>query len=223
MLKVSNLTKTFNQGGHRVNAVDDISFDIDEGQFASIVGRSGSGKSTLLGLLGALDSPTSGSIEIDNRDVAKMRDGKLIAYRRSTIGFVFQNYNLVPNLNAIENVTLPMEYNGVKRKEAARRAKKLLDQVGIEGDKQKRRPGKMSGGEQQRVSIARALANNPSVILADEPTGNLDSENGRMIFELLHNLARSENTTIIVVTHDLDIAGKTDRVIKIQDGKLIAK
>jgi putative ABC transport system ATP-binding protein len=221
MLKVSNLTKTFNQAGHKVSAVDDVSFTVGEGEFVSIVGRSGSGKSTLLGLLGALDSPTSGSIDIDDHDVAKMRDHKLIAYRRSTIGFVFQNYNLVPNLNAIENVTLPMEYNGVKKKEAVSRAKKLLDQVGIEGDKQNRRPGKMSGGEQQRVSIARALANQPSVILADEPTGNLDTENGRMIFELLHNLARSENTTIIVVTHDLDIAGKTDRVIKIQDGKII--
>jgi len=223
MLKVSNLTKTFSQGGHRVNAVDGISFEIDEGQFVSIVGKSGSGKSTLLGLLGALDSPTSGSIDIDGQDVARMRDHKLIAYRRTTIGFVFQSYNLVPNLNAIENVTLPMEYNGIKGKKAVERAKRLLDQVGIQGDKQKRRPGKMSGGEQQRVSIARSLANHPSVILADEPTGNLDSENGRMIFELLHNLARSENTTIIVVTHDLDIAGKTDRVIKIQDGKLTSK
>ena len=222
MLKVSNLTKTFNQGGHKVSAVDDISFSIGEGEFVSIVGRSGSGKSTLLGLLGALDSPTSGSIDIDGNDVARMRDHKLIAYRRITIGFVFQSYNLVPNLNAIENVTLPMEYNGIKKKAAIERAKKLLDQVGIEGDKQKRRPGKMSGGEQQRVSIARALANQPSVILADEPTGNLDTENGRMIFDLLHNLTRTENTTIIVVTHDLDIAGKTDRVIKIQDGKLIS-
>ncbi len=220
MLTVTNLTKTFNQGGNKVAAVNDMSFAIGEGEFVSIVGRSGSGKSTLLGLLGALDSPSEGSIEIDGKDVAKMRDHKLIAYRRSTIGFVFQNYNLVPNLNALENVMLPMEYNGTKKKAALARAQKLLDQVGIKDDKQKRRPGKMSGGEQQRVSIARALANQPSVILADEPTGNLDSENGRMIFELLHDLAKTENTTIIVVTHDLDIAGRTDRTLSIQDGKL---
>lgn len=220
MLTVTNLNKTFNQAGHKITAVNDMSFTIGEGEFVSVVGRSGSGKSTLLGLLGALDNPTSGSIEINGQDIAKMHDSKLIAYRRSTIGFVFQSYNLVPNLNAIENVTLPMEYNGIKKKAAITRAKKLLSQVGIEGDKQKRRPGKMSGGEQQRVSIARALANQPSVILADEPTGNLDSENGSMIFDLLHDLAKSENTTIIVVTHDLDIAGRTDRVLKIQDGKL---
>jgi putative ABC transport system ATP-binding protein len=220
MLAVSNLIKKYNQGGHTVAAVDDISFSVDAGEFVSIVGRSGSGKSTLLGLLGALDSPTSGSIELDNQDIAKLRDHKLIAYRRQGIGFVFQSYNLIPNLNALENVMLPMEYDGVRRKAATNRAKELLAQVGITGDKQKRRPGKMSGGEQQRVSIARALANRPSLILADEPTGNLDSENGRMIFDLLHDLARTENTTIIVVTHDLEIAGQTDRVLRLRDGKL---
>lgn len=221
MLVVKNLVKQFNQGRDAVAAVNDVSLKVDDGQFASIIGRSGSGKSTLLGLLGALDSPTSGSIEIDGSPITKYKDHKLIEYRRDAIGFVFQNYNLVPNLSATENVLLPMEYSGkLSRSERKARAVQLLNQVGIEGDKQLRKPGKLSGGEQQRVSIARALANKPSLILADEPTGNLDSENGAMIFQLLHDLARKEQTTIIVVTHDLDIAGKTDVTFKLKDGKL---
>lgn len=221
MLVVKNLVKQFNQAGDTVTAVNDISLKVDDGQFASIIGRSGSGKSTLLGLLGALDSPSSGSIEIDDNDITKYKDHKLIAYRRDAIGFVFQNYNLVPNLSAVENVLLPMEYSGkLSKAERKVRAVKLLNQVGIEDDKQLRKPAKMSGGEQQRVSIARALANKPSLILADEPTGNLDSENGAMIFQLLHDLAKKEQTTIIVVTHDLDIAGKTDVTFKLKDGKL---
>lgn len=221
MLEVKNLRKIYNQGDHKVAALDDISFKVPEGTFASIVGRSGSGKSTLLSQLGALDSPTSGSIEIDGRDITKLHDSKLIRYRRDSIGFVFQNYNLVPNLSALENVMLPMEYANIPKKKRLLRAKDLLNQVGIDGDKQQRRPGKMSGGEQQRVSIARALANRPKLILADEPTGNLDSENGQAVFGLLHNLARTEHTTIVVVTHDLDIAGKADETFRLQDGKLV--
>lgn len=222
MLTVKNLRKIFTQGDHKVAALDDVSFVVPEGTFASIVGRSGSGKSTLLSQLGALDSPTSGSIEIGGKDITKLHDSKLIKYRRDSIGFVFQNYNLVPNLSALENVMLPMEYAKVPKKKRLERAEHLLEQVGIEGDKQQRRPGKMSGGEQQRVSIARALANHPKLILADEPTGNLDSENGQAVFDLLHNLAKAENTTIVVVTHDLDIAGKTDETFRLQDGKLVA-
>jgi len=222
MLQVKNVRKKYAQGGSKVTAVDDISFSINEGQFTSIIGRSGSGKSTLLGLLGALDTPTSGSIEIDGQDIAKLRDRQLIDYRRKTIGFVFQNYNLVPNLSALENVMLPMEYAGVPSGLQRERATKLLEQVGITESKHDRKPAKLSGGEQQRVSIARSLANQPRVILADEPTGNLDSENGTLIFDLLHNLTRSENTTIIVVTHDLDIAGRTDKTFRLQDGKLMA-
>ncbi len=220
MLTVTNLVKTFRSDGDTVTAVNDVSFAVNEGQFASVIGRSGSGKSTLLALLGALDSPTSGSIAIDDKDITKMHDRELIDYRCKRIGFVFQNYNLVPNLSALENVMLPMEFARMPRSERSKRASKLLDQVGISGDKQHRKPGKMSGGEQQRVSIARALANQPKLILADEPTGNLDSENGKMIFDLLHGLARSENTTIIVVTHDLEIAGRTDKTFRLLDGKL---
>jgi putative ABC transport system ATP-binding protein len=223
MLKVKDLSKSFKSGDTTVKAVDDISFDVPDGNFVSIIGRSGSGKSTLLSLLGALDQPTSGSIEVDNQDVAKLRSHALTSYRCKKIGFVFQSYNLVPNLTAAENVMLPMEFAGVSKNERKERAQKLLDQVGITDDKQLRKPGRLSGGEQQRVAIARALANKPNLILADEPTGNLDSHNGKMIFDLLHNLARSEKTTIVVATHDLSIAGKTDRTFKLQDGKLETK
>jgi len=223
MLKVKVLSKSFKSGDTTVKAVDGISFDVPDGNFVSIIGRSGSGKSTLLSLLGALDQPTSGSIEVDNQDVAKLRNHALTSYRCKKIGFVFQSYNLVPNLTAAENVMLPMEFAGVSKNERKERAQKLLDQVGITDDKQLRKPSRLSGGEQQRVAIARALANKPNLILADEPTGNLDSHNGKMIFDLLHNLARSEKTTIVVATHDLSIAGKTDRTFKLQDGKLETK
>ncbi len=220
MLQVLNLSKVFQQGDKQIAAVDNVSLTVDDGQFAAVIGRSGSGKSTLLGLLGALDSPTNGSIVIDDQDITKLHDSGLIEYRRSAIGFVFQSYNLVPNLSALENVMLPMEFAKMPKTKRISRAKSLLKQVGIEGDKIHRRPGKMSGGEQQRVSIARALANKPKLILADEPTGNLDSENGQMIFDLLHKLARTEKTTIVVVTHDLEIAGRADKTFRLADGKL---
>jgi putative ABC transport system ATP-binding protein len=221
MLKVTNITRTFMSGDTEVRAVDDVSFTVPAGQFASIIGKSGSGKSTLLSLLGALDKPTSGSIEVDGGDITKLHDRDLIAYRCKKIGFVFQSYNLVPNLTALENVMLPMEFAGLPASKRVVRARELLAQVGLEGDKQSRKPGRLSGGEQQRVAIARALANRPKLILADEPTGNLDSQTGKMIFDLLHNLARSENTTIVTVTHDLSIAGKTDKTFRLGDGKII--
>ncbi len=223
MLVVKDLTKHFSQGDITVKAIDKLNFSVEDGTFVSIIGKSGSGKSTLLGLLGALDTPSGGSIEIGGQDIVKLHDHKLISYRNKAIGFVFQNYNLIPNLTAIENVMLPMEFAGVSKKERQDRALKLLKEVGLSDGKELRKPGKMSGGEQQRVSIARALANQPNLILADEPTGNLDSENGRMIFDLLHDLTRTENTTVIVVTHDLDIAGKTDKTFMLSDGKLVKK
>jgi putative ABC transport system ATP-binding protein len=223
MLKVDKISKTFKSSDHTVKAVDQISFSVPDGQFASIIGKSGSGKSTLLSLLGALDKPTSGSIKVDNDDITKLRDSALISYRAKGIGFVFQSYNLVPNLTALENVMLPMEFAGVAKKDRQPRAEKLLEQVGLDEDKQQRKPGRLSGGEQQRIAIARALANKPKLILADEPTGNLDSQTGKMIFSLLHDLAKSENTTIIVVTHDLSIAGKTDKTFRLSDGKLATK
>ncbi len=220
MLSVKNLTKSFQSPSGTVKALDGISLDVDTGQFVSIIGKSGSGKSTLLSMLGALDIPTSGKIEVDDQDIAKLSSSKQTAYRAHKIGFVFQQYNLIPNLTALENVMLALEFGGIKSSARRQRASQLLNDVGIDAAEQARRPSRLSGGQQQRVSIARALANNPSIILADEPTGNLDSETGQKIFDLLHNLSRIKNTTIIAVTHDLDIAGKTDRTFRLKDGKL---
>ncbi|HSX02183.1 MAG TPA: ABC transporter ATP-binding protein [Candidatus Saccharimonadia bacterium] len=222
MLEVTKLTKTFNSGETAVTAVSNVSFTIREGQFASIIGKSGSGKSTLLSLLGALDKPTEGEIKVDGQVVSRGSDAQLTRYRRQKIGFVFQGYNLVPNLTAAENVMLPMEFAGLPAAQRRERGEQLLEQVGLDAAKQQRKPGRLSGGEQQRVAIARALANKPRLILADEPTGNLDSQTGQMIFELLHQLARSEQTTIVAVTHDLSIAGKTDLSFRLHDGKITA-
>jgi len=223
MLEVKKLVKKFQSGDTEVVATDNVSFSVPDGQFASIVGKSGSGKSTLLSLLGALDKPTSGSIVVGEKDVTKMRDHELISYRGKSIGFVFQNYNLVPSLTALENVMLPMEFARVPKAERITRARDLLAEVGLEPEQMERKPGRLSGGQQQRVAIARALANKPKLILADEPTGNLDAATGKMIFDLLHSLSRTEQTTIIVVTHDLEIAGKTDKTFKLADGKLVSK
>ena len=222
MLQVKKISKIYKSGDGRVKAVDNISLAVDDSQFVSIIGKSGSGKSTLLSLLGALDKPTEGTIEVAGQDITRLSDRNLTGYRARSIGFVFQSYNLVPNLTAIENVMLPMEFAGAPKAERRPRAEELLEQVGIDVDKQQRLPARLSGGEQQRVAIARALANKPKLILANEPTGNLDSTNGKMIFDLLHSLARKQNTTIVVVTHDLSIAGKTDKTFTLEDGKLKA-
>ncbi|HVQ43953.1 MAG TPA: ABC transporter ATP-binding protein [Candidatus Saccharimonadia bacterium] len=221
MLKVTHLTKTFASAGQSVHAVHDVSFTVDEGVFAAIVGKSGSGKSTLLALLGALDAPTSGTIEVGGQDITKLSDRQLIKYRLTRIGFVFQGYNLIPNLTALENVMLPMEFAGVAVGERHTRAGQLLEQVGLTEAEYDRKPARLSGGQQQRVAIARALANRPRLILADEPTGNLDSATGKLIVNLLHSLAREHKTTIIAVTHDLEIARQTDVTLTISDGQLI--
>jgi putative ABC transport system ATP-binding protein len=223
MLKVSKLTKKYASPAGTVTAISDISLSVPDGVFATVIGRSGSGKSTLLALLGALDKPTSGSIEVENQDISKLSEKQLISYRRSRIGFVFQAYNLIPNLSALENVMLPLELDGMKKVERRERAAKLLEQVGLTEDKHSRKPSRLSGGEQQRVAIARALANKPKLILADEPTGNLDSATGDVIVKLLHDLATSEKTTILAVTHDTALAKKTQITFTLQDGKLIKK
>ncbi len=223
ILEVNSVSKVFRSGDHDVRAVDGVSLSATEGQFVSIIGKSGSGKSTLLSLLGALDKPSEGSIIVGGVDITKLKDRKLIEYRAKTIGFIFQGYNLVPNLTAVENVMLALEFAGSPKSKRHGRASELLNKVGITDDKQERMPSRLSGGEQQRVAIARALANSPKVILADEPTGNLDSQNGTLVFDLLHKLARSERTTIIAVTHDIEIAGKTDVTYVLTDGKLQKK
>lgn len=220
MLKVKDLKKEFRSGDNNVKAVDNISFEINDGVFAAIIGKSGSGKSTLLALLGALDSPTSGSITVDGEEINKLSDWKLVKYRAQKIGFVFQSYNLIPNLTALENVMLPMEFIGTKNSTRKKRAAELLKQVGLDQPKHKRKPTRLSGGEQQRVAIARALANKPSLILADEPTGNLDNQTGDLIVKLLNDLAKSEKTTIVTVTHDSNIAKLADVTFTLGDGRL---
>jgi putative ABC transport system ATP-binding protein len=220
-IEVENLTKTFHAPGGDVHALNDLNFKIKTGSFVSIIGKSGSGKSTLLSQLGALDNPTKGKIVVDGQDITKLSGHKQTVYRSKKIGFVFQQYNLIPNLSALQNVMLALEFGGVKAGERKARALRLLAAVGIDEDQARRRPSRLSGGQQQRVSIARALANQPAFILADEPTGNLDSDTGQSVFKLLHDLSRKHNTTIIVVTHDLDIAGKTDHTYQLKDGKLI--
>lgn len=222
MLKVKNLTKVFHNQGEDVVAVNNVNMTIKTGEFASIIGKSGSGKSTLLCLLGALDTPTSGSIEVDDVDIAQLSSSKQTDYRAKKIGFVFQQYNLIPNLTAIENVMLALEFGGMPPEQRKPRAIELLTEVELDEDQQNRKPAKLSGGQQQRVAIARALANKPAIILADEPTGNLDSETSDKIFNLLQKLAKSEKTTIIVVTHDLDIARQTDRTFTLKDGKIVS-
>ena len=223
MLTVENVSKTFNTPGGQVQALKDINLSVKTGEFVSIIGKSGSGKSTLLSILGALDNPTTGNIIVDDTEINMLSGGSQTQYRAKKIGFVFQQYNLIPNLTALENVMLALEFGGYPSNSRLDRASQLLQSVGIEEDQQQRRPSRLSGGQQQRVSIARALANQPAYILADEPTGNLDSATGRKIFDLLHDLSRSQKTTIIVVTHDLEIAGKTDRTLTLKDGKITTK
>ena len=223
MLQVTNVSKTFNTPGGQVHALKDVTLTVKTGEFVSIIGKSGSGKSTLLSILGALDTPSEGTITVDETSIEKLSGHAQTKYRGKKIGFVFQQYNLIPNLTAIENVMLALEFGGYPGSSREDRAAKLLESVGLDAEQQKRRPTRLSGGQQQRVSIARALANDPAYILADEPTGNLDSATGKKVFDLLHDLSRNQNTTVIVVTHDLEIAGKTDRTFTLVDGKITTK
>ena len=220
MLEVKEVTKSFGAGDSTVTAVSGVTMTVADGEFVAIVGRSGSGKSTLMSLLGGLEQPTSGSIHVNGEEITRLSDHELTGYRAHDVGFVFQSYNLVPNLTAAENVMLPMEFAGRSKQERKLRARELLDVVELTGNKQSRKPGKLSGGEQQRVAIARALANTPKLILADEPAGNLDSQTSDTIVELLRTLAHSQDTTVLVVTHDEAMTKRTDRTFRLTDGRL---
>ena len=214
------LTKHFKSGPVIVKAVDGVSFRLPRGKVVALRGPSGCGKSTLLNLIGALDRPHSGQLTVDGVDVSRLSGGGEVAYRRRKVGFVFQQFNLVPQLSAIENVTLPMEFVGGSNGASKSRARELLRRVGLAQDRHERRPAKLSGGGQQRVDIARALANEPPIILADEPTANLDSKTGRLIVELLRSL-RKEYRTVIIATHDADIAAEADIILEMRDGRLV--
>lgn len=220
ILSTKELTKTFNLGRDlEVHALSDVSFEVGRGDFISIMGPSGSGKSTLLNMIGCLDTPTKGEIIIDGQQVSKLKKSKLTDLRREKIGFVFQQYNLIPTLTALENVMLPLKYTGVSRKQAKKRSALALEQVGLEG-RIHHRPFELSGGEQQRVTVARSLINNPSIILADEPTGELDTHTSDQVINLLRSLNESKGQTFIIVTHNPEVAADTDRIIKMRDGKI---
>lgn len=218
ILKVENLTKTYGSGENLVHAVDDVSFSVEKGEFVAIVGASGSGKSTLLHLIGGVDRPTSGKIFVDGNDISKMNDDKLAVFRRRQVGIVYQFYNLIPILTVEENITLPCDLDG--RGVDRERLKMILDSFGLRA-RRKHLPNQLSGGQQQRTSIARALINNPSLVLADEPTGNLDSKSSEEVMSMLKMCNQSYGQTVIMITHNLDIAKQADRIITISDGKLV--
>ena len=216
LISLFDVVKEYDKG--TVKALNGVNLDIFEGEFVSIIGPSGSGKSTLLNMLGALDKPTRGKIFIDGIDLVKEKD--LSEFRQEKIGFVFQLHNLIPNLSVFDNVQIPLLPTGMSNKEMKERASEIIRAVGLE-DKKKQRPNKLSGGQRQRVAIARALVNNPSIILADEPTGSLDSKTGEMILNLLMEMHERYNVTLIIVTHDNDVAALAERTIKIKDGQII--
>lgn len=218
LIHIENMKKIYNPGENEVRALDGIDLDIEKGDLVAIVGHSGSGKSTLMNMLGCLDTPTSGKYVLDGQDVASMTDNQLADVRNKEIGFIFQGFNLISNLDAVGNVELPLVYRGVSKNERKQLAMEALKSVGLE-DRMKHKPNEMSGGQQQRVAIARAIAAKPPVILADEPTGNLDSASSREIMEILKGMHRS-GETLILITHDNGIAAQAKRVVRIMDGKI---
>jgi putative ABC transport system ATP-binding protein len=220
MINIHNITKTYNKGATKVEALKEISFSIENGEIVALMGASGSGKSTLLSLIGGLDKCDSGSISVDEENISALNAEKLADFRRDDVGFVFQQFHLIPTLSVVENIILPLLPSGIKKAECYSVAREALEKVGL-GDREKHLPGELSGGEQQRVAIARALVNKPKIILADEPTGDLDSKTGEKILELLQTLNQNEKVTVIIATHDEKIVKKTKRKIVLKDGRVI--
>lgn len=218
MIDLKNIYKIYKMGENEVYALNDVSLHIEDKEFVSIIGPSGSGKSTLMNMLGCLDVPTKGTYTLDGYDVGSKTDDELAAIRNEKIGFVFQGFNLLPKLSALENVELPLIYQGVPARERRERARKALESVGL-GERVDHKPTELSGGQQQRVAIARALVTNPPIILGDEPTGNLDSKSGKEVMEIFKELHKKGNT-IILITHDSGVAAQAERIVRIQDGKL---
>jgi len=221
LIKLENVWKIYQLGKVELTVLKEINLEINRGSFVSIIGPSGSGKSTLLNIIGCLDIPTKGKIFLDGQDIQKLSEDELAKIRGKKIGFVFQQFNLLPNLTAIENVVLPMVFQKIPEEKRFGRAKKLLEMVGL-GERIFHKPAELSGGEQQRVAIARALANNPEMLITDEPTGNLDSKSGEMIMEILKELYQKGERTIIVVTHDPQIASFSKEIVHIKDGQIVS-
>lgn len=223
MIELNSIIKRYYIGEPKeLEILHGIDLQVMEGEFVSIVGASGSGKTTLMNIVGALDKPTEGSYMLEGMDVGKAKDVELSKIRNKKIGFVFQTYNLVPRVSALKNVELPMLYGGMERRKRKERARELLELVEME-DRMNHKPDELSGGQKQRVAIARAMANNPSIILADEPTGALDSKTGRKIMDLFHKLNREQGKTILLITHSKELAGETERIITIKDGNIIGE
>ncbi len=221
VIRIDNVIKKFNIGTeNELEILHKICIDVKSGEFVSIVGSSGAGKSTLMNIIGLLDKPTEGRYTLNDIDTSNLKDDKLSEIRNSEIGFVFQTFNLIPRMSALKNVELPMMYKGIPQKERTEKAKKLLEMVGM-GDRMSHQPNQLSGGQKQRVSIARAMANDPAIILADEPTGALDSVTGRMIMDIFHKLHKENGKTIVLITHNNELAKETDRIITISDGYIV--
>jgi putative ABC transport system ATP-binding protein len=220
VIELRDVWKVYKMDEVDVPALRGVSLEINRGDMVAIIGASGSGKSTMLNMIGSLDTPTKGKVLLDGIDISKLNESQLAQLRGRKIGFIFQTFNLIPSMNAVENVELPMIFQGKDRIERRKRATELLKQVGL-GHRLRNKPNQLSGGERQRVAIARALSNDPEVILADEPTGNLDTKTGQEIMDLLHGLNKTHGKTLVIVTHELGIAGTMKRIIHLKDGKIV--